>query len=56
MGGILYVLCTCGGVLLVKVIDSYPAEIDPNDKLEYERTCTVECNDCKKVLSGQKYD
>lgn len=49
-------LCTCGGVMFVKEIKPYPEGISAAEKLEYARKCTVECEDCKKVISDQEYD
>ncbi len=48
--------CSCGGVMIVKEIEQYPDGLSGTEKLEYERTCTVECHECKKILTGQKYD
>lgn len=48
--------CDCGGVMLVKEIENYPVGLSASEKLEYERKCTVECIECSKTLSGQKYD
>lgn len=41
---------------LVKKVENYPEGFMGKEKIEYERTCTVECMDCGKVLTGQKYD
>lgn len=49
-------LCDCGGVLLVKSVEEYPARVNSTEKLEYERKCTVECVDCRSVKENQRYD
>ncbi|MCB8815733.1 hypothetical protein [Desulfosporosinus shakirovi] len=49
-------LCSCGGVMLVYEIEKYPDGLSSADELEYERKCTVECPNCKMILSDQKYD
>lgn len=48
--------CSCGGLMLVIEIETYPSSLSSSDKLEYERKCTVECQKCHTVLKGQKYD
>lgn len=49
-------MCSCGGVMLVKEIERYPKGLSSTEKLEYERKCSVECQDCKTELYDQKYD
>jgi hypothetical protein len=48
--------CSCGGVLLVKEVEQYPDNLSTKEKLEYQRTCIVECSVCSKVVVNQKYD
>ncbi|GIP38443.1 hypothetical protein J31TS4_17230 [Paenibacillus sp. J31TS4] len=47
--------CTCGGIMIVKEIEPYPP-LTSQEKLSYDRKCTVECSTCKKIITGQKYD
>jgi len=49
-------ICSCGGVMLVKEIEDYPEKLSSAEKLEYERKCTVECQNCKAVKHQMKYD
>lgn len=44
----------CGGMLFVKKIEKVPEHV--KDKINYERLCDVECNDCHKVFYSQPYD
>lgn len=48
--------CSCGGLLVVKDIEKYSADLKPKDQLEFERKCEVECMDCGKIFKGLKYD
>lgn len=49
-------MCSCGGVMLVKEIESYPKGLTSTEKLEYIRKCTVECPNCKATMHDQNYD
>lgn len=42
--------------MLVKEVEPYPEGLYAIEKLNYERKCTVECPECKRVKYNQKYD
>lgn len=48
--------CKCGGVLLVIAVEEYPKKLSPKQKLDYNRVCDVQCQDCKTVYYSQAYD
>lgn len=49
-------LCSCGGILVVKNVEEIPENLSKKEKLLYNRLCDVECLVCGKVLYSQPYD
>lgn len=48
--------CKCGGVFLVIEVEQYPDELNGLEKLEYQRKCTVKCDNCGDIQVSQPYD
>jgi len=42
--------------MLVKTVQEVPEKLKGKDRLEFDRTCTVECAECGKVITDQPYD
>lgn len=49
-------ICSCGGMLIVKNIEEPPKNLSKQEKLVYNRVCDVECIQCGNVLYSQPYD
>ncbi|MNI21156.1 hypothetical protein D3C85_1627360 [compost metagenome] len=48
--------CKCGGVLLVKEVEKYPANLNGEEKINNERKCDAVCPDCGEETKGLKFD